>query len=268
MGKIRLQICLAFLAGVGIVNSMPASETNHLTRVDELIVDGALHFSDGEFDKAIADFTAAIQFDPKNAFAIFDRAIAYRAKGEFEKSIGDLNKYIQLNPTNDLAFKNRASVYAAIGEVDKAITDWSEGLRLNPNDATALALRGFCYDKKGRFDEAEQDYHRAIQIDPINPSAWNNLGWLRATCPIASMRNGKEAVEAATKACNFSSWTNWTRVDTLAAAFAEADDFQQAIKYQKQALDMTAAGDKERKAMQDRLALYEQQQPYREIHKP
>lgn len=268
MGKINLQICLVFLASVGILNSVTAKETNHLSRADELIVEGALHFSDGAFDKAIADFTAVIQLDSTNTFAIFDRASAYRAKGEFEKSIGDLNKYILLNPTNDLAFKNRASDFAAIGEFNKAITDWSEGLRLNPNDATALAMRGFCYNHKERFDDALKDYFQAIQINPTNASTWNNLGWLRATCPIASMRDGNVAVEAATKACDFSNWKNWTRVDTLAAAFAEAGDFQRAIKYQKQALNMNAADDKERKAMQDRLALYEQQKPYRETYKP
>jgi tetratricopeptide (TPR) repeat protein len=284
--KINLQICLVFLASVGIVNPVGAEETNHLNRVDDLIVEGAIHYDHGEFDKAISNLTTVLQFDPTNAIAIFDRAIVYRAEGEFVKSIEDLNKYILLNPTDDselkvykrlfleqrvLAFEDRASDFAAIGEYDKAIDDWSESLRLNADEATnatSLAMRGFCYYKKGRFGEAEKDYHQAIQIDPKNPSAWNNLGWLRATCPIASMRNGKEAVEAATKACNFSSWTNWTRLDTLAAAFAETDDFQQAIKYQKQALDMTAAGDKERKAMQDRLALYEQQLPYRETQKP
>ena len=244
-----------------------ARETNHLSQSDQWVVEGALHVSDGAFDEAIADFSKAIESNPTNANAIFNRASVYRAKGDFEKSIAGFDTYILLNPTNAMAFENRASDFAGLGEFDKAIKDWSEGLRLNPNDATALAMRGFCYNNEQRFNDALKDYYRAIQIDPTNASAWNNLGWQRATCPIAAMRDGKEAVEAATKACDFSNWKNWTRVDTLAAAFAEAGDFQQAVKYQNQALNMIAAGDEERKAMQNRLALYQQQQPYRKIYK-
>ena len=234
-----------------------------------MVVEGCLHFSERDFDEAITDFSRAIEIEPTNANAIFNRATIYRGKGEYEKSIGDLNKYILLNPTNAMAFENRASDFAGLEAFDQAIRDWSEGLRLNPNDATALALRGFCYNKKGRFDDALKDYYRAIQIDPTNDAALNNLGWLCATCPVASMRNGKEAVEAATKACLFanrSQW-QWSRADTLAAAFAETGDFQRAVKYQKQALEMSVPGEKQREAMQHRLSLYEQQQPYRETYK-
>lgn len=264
VGKIKLQFSLLVFAFAVFVNSAIAGETNRLSRSDELIVEGALHFSDGDFDEAIASFSTVIQLDPTNANAIFDRASVYRAKGEFEKSIADYDKYILLNPTNELAFKSRASDYAGLGQIDKAISDWNDGLRLNPNDATALAMRGFCYDKIGQFNGAEKDYYQAIRIDSTNASAWNNLGWLRATCPIASMRNGKEAVEAATKACDFSNWKNWTRIDTLAAAFAEAGDFKQAIKFQEQALGLNGANKMERKEMENRLALYQEQKPFHE----
>jgi tetratricopeptide (TPR) repeat protein len=241
-----------------------AGETNHLSQSDEWVVEGALHVNEGAFDEAISDFSKAIESGPTNANAIFNRASVYRAKGEFEESIKDFDRYILLNPTNDLAFKNRASDFAGLGKFNKAIDDWSEGLRLKPNDATALAMRGMCYNNKGRFEDALKDYYQAIKIDSTNASAWNNLAWFRATCPTAAMRNGKEAVEAATKACDYSSWKNWMRVDTLAAAFAEAGDFQQAVKYQKQALNMDKASSKERQAMQSRLVLYEQRQPYRQ----
>jgi len=264
MRKIKWQFSPLVLAFAIFVNSAFAGETNSLSRADELIVEGALHFNEGDFDEAIASFSMVIQFEPTNANAIFNRAAVYHAKGEFEKSIADYDKYILLNPTNDLAFKSRASDYAGLGQTDKAISDWNDGLRLNPNDATALAMRGFQYSRNGQFNDAQKDYYKAIQLNPTNASAWNNLGWLRATCPFASMRNGKEAVEAATKACVFSNWKNGQRIDTLAAAFAEAGDFQQAIKYQRQALGLNGANEKERKEMESRLELYEEQKPFHE----
>lgn len=267
MKKSRLRIFLILIAIAVTFNSANAEGTNNLSRVDKLMVEGALHFSEGNLDKAIADFSGVIQLNPTNDFAILNRATAYRAKGEFAKSIKDWSKYILLNPTNHLAFQQRASCFAAIDEFDRALGDWNKSLRLDPNDATSLAMRGFCYNNKEQFDEALKDYYQAIQIDPKNASAWNNLGWLRATCPVTSFRNGKEAVEAATKACEFSDWKNWTRVDTLAAAFAEAGDFQQAIKFQEQALNLDETNNDKRKAMKNRLASFQKHQPFRQTPK-
>lgn len=266
MKKQWQKVCLSVLACAAILNAAFAEETNHLSKADELVAEGCTLFIKGDLDKAITDFTTVIQFDPTNALAIWNRASAYRAKGEFEKSIADFNEYILLNPTNDLAFKNRASDFMGIGNYDKAISDWNEGLRLKQNDAIALAMRGDCYEFKGQFNEARKDFYQAIRLDAKGDGALNSLAWFRATCPDSSMRNGKEAVEAAQKACELSNWKKWGRIDTLVAAFAEAGDFLQAIKYQQQALNMNEASDKEREAMQNRLSLYHQQKPYRETY--
>ena len=68
------------------------------------------------------------------------------------------------------------------------------------------------------------------------------------------MRNGKEAVELAIKACELSNWKNWGIIDTLAAAYAEAGNFEQAINYQRQVMQMiNSSGDDSR--IKYRLAL-------------
>ena len=91
----------------------------------------------------------------------------------------------------------------------------------------------------------------------------NSLAWLRATCPEAGIRDGKEAVETALKACELSEWKDSGIIDTLAAAYAEAGDFDQAIKYQKQVLQMVEPSTHDGKLRQ-RLALYGKHKPYRE----
>jgi FMN-dependent NADH-azoreductase len=90
------------------------------------------------------------------------------------------------------------------------------------------------------------------------------LAWLRATCPDASVRRGKEAVDAARRACELAKWKKWYCVGTLGAAYAEAGSFEKAIKYQKQALSMQGVPDKDRIDMRQRLRLYEQQIPFHE----
>jgi hypothetical protein len=89
------------------------------------------------------------------------------------------------------------------------------------------------------------------------------VAWLRATCPEKRIRNGRKAIKEATRACELTEWKLWGYIDTLAAAHAEAGNFFEAIKYQKQVLPMAQAdklGDEVRK----RLTLYEHHKPYRE----
>jgi tetratricopeptide (TPR) repeat protein len=224
---------------------------------------GEAYFAKGDFDHAIGDLTKAIQFDPKNARGLCLRGAAYRAKGKFKPAIHDLSEALRLCPTNDYAYKQRASVYNVMGRFDEAIADWDAGLHLNPQDPTAWAMRGFAYAEKGQYERALSDFTKAIQLDPLNHPALNNLAWLRATCPNEQMRNGKEAVAEATKACELTGWADWTRIDTLAVALAEAGDFAKAVDYQKRALKMSEVTKADRLDMQHRLALYERQQPYR-----
>lgn len=249
-------VCLLLM----IANYAIAEKTNNPSSYD----DRRLIF--GEDDKlrqAISLLSQQVRNEPTNAWAIYNLALAYRVKGDFDKSVGLFNDCIRLNQTNDMAFKYRAQIYNITGKYDEAIKDFNEGLRLKPNDANALAARGFAYSRKGEYNKAEQDFNEAMQLDTNSDMVCNSLAWLRATCPIASMRNGKEAVLMATKACDLAHWKRWTSIDTLAAACAEAGDFEKAVYYEKMALGMVGvASDIEE--LQNRISLYEKQQPYRE----
>jgi tetratricopeptide (TPR) repeat protein len=270
------KLILALLASVATMGSVLAMETKPLPSYREALPSapsksngyaerGVAYCLAGAWDNAIIELDHATQLDPGNATAILYRACAYRGKGAFEQSIRDWNQYLLLNPTNDFAYKSRASVYNVTGDFDKAIEDWNEGLRLNPKDATALAMRGFAHAKKGQYDGAVADYTNALQLDPTNHSACNGLGWLRATCPVAAVRNGKEAVKEATRACDLTGWTDWTRIDTLAAAFAETGQFKKAVEHQERAMGMSGPTRDDLRAMRQRLSLYQQRQSYHEV---
>jgi tetratricopeptide (TPR) repeat protein len=99
---------------------------------------------------------------------------------------------------------------------------------------------------------------------PTHYTANDDLAWFLATCPDEHFRNGNEAVSAAKKACELSQWQSFGCYDTLAVAHAEAGDFDQAVKYEKQALNDSLIAPKEKQEREKRLALFEQRKPFRE----
>src|SRR6267142_1138702 len=135
---------------------------------------------------------------------------------------------------------------------------------LEPVRTTAPKIFAQYCSSRGQFTNAINICREAINSNPKDDWSYNALAWIEATCPDSSVRNGKDAVTAATKACELTSWKESSWIDTLAAACAESGDFQRAIQFEEQALGAGDSPDSEQKAMCERLALYKQSQPYRE----
>lgn len=132
---------------------------------------------------------------------------------------------------------------------------------LNPKVAAVYSIRAFAHGKKGSGSKAVEDYEQAIRLDPKFASAYNNLAWLLATSPDPSIRNGKRAVELAQHACELSEWKRWNYLGTLAAAYAENGEFEDAVKWQQKSLEAGIRESEAEKAQQ-RLLLYERQKPF------
>src|SRR5213595_440082 len=117
----------------------------------------------------------------------------------------------------------------ASAEYDKAIADYDEVIRLDPKDVFAYIYRGCAYDDKGDYDKAIADYDEAIRLDPKYALPYNGFAWLLGTCPQVSFRDGKKAINYAIKAWELSKDPAF--LDTLAAAYAEAGDVKQGMKW-------------------------------------
>ena len=85
-----------------------------------------------EYEKAIEDYTKAIELKPDLAIAYNNRGNAYKGKGEFDVAIQDFNKAIELNPQFTIAYNNRGNAYRDKGEFDVAIQDFNKAIEVNP----------------------------------------------------------------------------------------------------------------------------------------
>jgi tetratricopeptide (TPR) repeat protein len=120
--------------------------------------------------------------------------------------------------------------------------------------------RGFVWEKKKDYGKAMNDFDEALKLDPKNAGVYNARAWQWATCPDAKFRDGKKAVESAKRAVELDPEPN--NMDTLAAAYAEAGDFAEAVRWQVKAMEEPRYRDNP--SYRRRLELYRDKKSYRE----
>ncbi len=178
--------------------------------------------------------------------------------------IQDLSMAIERSPRDPKFYVERAEAYERNGEYKAAIGDLDSAIALSPGNAQYQFLRGVAYAYAGDEKTAEQEFSRAEAMAPGSAASYNARAWLLATDPNPGKRDGKKAVDYATKACEMTNWQDPEIIETLAAAYAEAGNFDEAVKWQRKAVDLTPTTFlttlDERRA---RLDLYERNQPWR-----
>jgi tetratricopeptide (TPR) repeat protein len=220
----------------------------------------------GRFDEAIGNFRQAIRINPNYAEALNNLGIALADKGRFGEAIEAFRKAIQSEPDFSEALNNLGGVLLNQGRFDEAIENYRKAIQSKPNFSEALDNLGATLAAKGRYDEAIENYRKAIQSKPDFSEALNNLAWVLATSPDAGLRNGAEAVRLAERACELTHYGEPSFIRTLAAAYAEAGRFPEAVTTAEKAVQLaTDAGSKKTaEENRQRLELYRTGKPYHE----
>ncbi len=227
---------------------------------------GNVLIKEGSVDEAITYYQKALQINPDYAQAHNNLGNALLQKGNVDEAIVHFQKALQISPHFAEAHYNFGNVLLHKGRVDEAITHFQTALQIRPDNAEAHYNFGNVLIKAGRVDEAIVQYQQALQIKPDSLAFLNNLAWLLATYPDVHIRNGAQAVKYAGRACELTHDGVTLLVGTLAAAYAEAGRFDDAIATAQEACALASASGEQDllEKNQKLLALYRAHQPYHE----
>ena len=226
---------------------------------------GNLLSKKGDEASAIRDYTTAIRLEPSYADPYVCRGASYFALGRNKEALDDYHLAILVDPRQSDTYVNRAFLYAKMGEWERAVSDYSEFIKRHPDHADIYLWRAEAYIATGEYQSADTDIQKAQDLAGDNGEWQNSISWMRATSPQPSIRDGKVAIATAMKACEITSWNEAAYIDTLAAAYAEAGQFEPAIAYEKMTLTMVPERSPDRLGEEERLALYRRHQPYRDL---
>jgi tetratricopeptide (TPR) repeat protein len=226
-------------------------------------------FQEGQVDEAIAHYQQALAIQPDHAKAHYNLGNALAQKSELDEAISEFQKALAIQPDQAEVLNNLGTALIQNGQVDEAIIQLKKALAIQPDLAGAHNNLGAALFKNGKMDEAISHFQKALALQPGYADAQNNLAriaWLLATSPDPSVRNGTKAVELARQADQLAGGENPSNAATLAAAYAEAGRFPEAIASAQRALQL-AAGQNDAAmaaAIQAQLKLYQAGSPFRD----
>ncbi len=251
----------------------------------------------GDVDGAIGHFEAALRLVPDLLEAHNDLGSALGAQGRHAEAIEHFRAALRTRETAE-THQNLGWALEHSGRGDEAIPAYEAALRLEPDFAAAHAKLGGLLAARGRFDEAAAHVLRALELDPGDVEtlrslaivrtlqgrvadgiaaygeilkstprdldALNNIAWIRATHAEAVHRDGTQAVRYAELARDSAAEENDVLCSTLAAAYAEAGRYDDAVRVASRAVEIARARGDERGAsnFESQLSLYRAGRPF------
>jgi tetratricopeptide (TPR) repeat protein len=252
----------------------------------------AAHVGDAQLKMADKEFEDVLNINTRNAKAIHNRGLILFRQGRYPEAIAFFEEANEIDPKLAILLDNWGLALARQGKMDEAIDKYRQALNIDQYNAIAYARLGVALFWRGDREEAVKSLRRAVYLAPTQPDYHANLawvlhatgekqearqeydtamrtpGWLKgaedsawrwATNPDQKRRDPHEAVRLAEQACQATE-PDAHRLDVLAAAYARAERFDEAICTAHKALD--CADSDQVGEIEERLARYKKRKPY------
>lgn len=226
---------------------------------------GSLLFTRGRYEEAAAHLETSIRLQPRVWQVHLALANTLAKLGKLDEAAARYRVALALRPRLSEAQYNLGVVQTDLGQRDEAVDDFRAAIAIRPGFADAYRKLAVLLMDRDEFAEGVRTLRYGLLANPADAGLAGELAWSLATCPDPASRNGFEAVQLAETICRGSNGRQPDSLDTLAAAYAEAGCFDDAVATARQALALAQQDhDTELAApIASRLAQYERREPSR-----
>jgi len=219
----------------------------------------------GKPQEAMSRVTRAVEVEPDLANAHSSLGIALARQNRIPEAVESFRRALRLDPDLALPHLYLGTLLQGLGALEEAKAHLHEAVRLSPHDPFVHYNLGVLFCRQGNFGQGAVHFRDALEQNPEFVPALASLALVRATSHDETLRNGRQAVELATRACKLAQYQHPEALHALAAAYAEAGRFADAVSTANLAIRVaSAAGHKTLAATIERaLQLYQQQKPFR-----
>jgi tetratricopeptide (TPR) repeat protein len=211
---------------------------------------GVYYYNHHQLDESVRYLKQASTLNPKGFESFNNLGISLAAQRHLDDAISNYCKALEIAPTYSIAYGNLGNALAKKGRLDEALANYQKALQIKPNDILVRNSLAQLFERMGHNREAAGQYREILSLDPQNSGIMGDLALLLATSRDAQVRNGSEALRLAKEACELTQYREPARLSTLAAAYAESGQFDEAAMTARKAEELAiSGGDQERVAI-------------------
>ncbi len=229
---------------------------------------GATYANMGKYEEALDDAEQALRRDSELIMAIQLKAEVYFKMKNYDEAI---RMYEQVRakskeePEQIAATGQIAFVLSQKGEYQRMVEVLKTNLEKYPKNEVLLRTFADAETAFGHWQESAKYYEELISVvGDKDPVALNNYAWLLCTCPDDSIRDAKRAMEYALKSAENTNYAEAFILSTLAAAYAENGDFENARKWSQKSIELSGdEKDDNADHYREEMASYQENKPWR-----
>jgi tetratricopeptide (TPR) repeat protein/mono/diheme cytochrome c family protein len=218
----------------------------------------------GQPARAMAHLEEALRIDPNLASAHYNLASAFLAGNDANAAVDHLRRAVELSPAFAAAHVNLGTALRQLRRYDESERELRRGLELQPRSAPAHTNLAGVLASQGHPREAIAEYRLALELAPDLLEPMASLAWMLATTSDPTVRRPAEAIRLAERAASLTGRRDVTILDALAAAYASAGRYAEAVATEQSALEIVekAGAVSAAAPIRERLELYRKKRPY------